>query len=86
MPKKIKPETMAMDPKDGSEKDYEAHNAYRTLVEADAHKSNPEMMKRVKKVAEKHMDSASKMMSVNDIKEYSKKKYPPKLRYEKENE
>jgi hypothetical protein len=70
---------------DGSDQDYEAHNAYRNMVDADAHRANPKMMKRVAKVAERHMKTAKKVMgSVADIKEFTKKTYPPKKRYERE--
>lgn len=75
---------MPHEAEDGSERDYMANSAYRAMIEADEHRANPAMMKRVAKVAERHLKTASKVMrSVADIKEYSKKTFPAVKRYER---
>jgi hypothetical protein len=72
------------DPEDGSEKDYVAHNAYRNIVDAETHKSDPHLMNRVRKVAERHINAGQSIMrSVQDIKDYAKKKHVTPKRYEK---
>lgn len=79
------PSSPSMQPEDGSEGDYHANDAYRSIVAAEGHKADPHMMKRVAKVAERHMAGHKAVMrSVQDIKDYTKKKYPPRLKYEKE--
>ncbi len=68
---------------DGSEKDHEAYYAYRTLLDAEGHRANPALMKRVSAVAERHIGMGKQVMkSVADIKAYSKKKYQTKKMFE----
>lgn len=72
------------DPEDGSEEDWKANQAFRTLVDAEGHRKDPAMMKRVAKVAERHVSTATKVMkSVDDLKAHAKATFPPSLKYEK---
>ena len=56
--------------KDGSDKDYEAKDAMDTLMRAEEHKQNPDLMKRV----HKHVQRKKKAIrSIQDLRDLSNK-------------
>lgn len=65
--------------KDGGQEDYEADSALRTLMEAEEHKNNPELMERVRKKAGRKMKaleglSKRKISSLEELKKVRNEK------------
>jgi hypothetical protein len=60
------------------ETDYEAEGAMRTLMDAEKHKADPKMMKRVHAIAGRHMKALKAIKSTQDIRDIYNDKFGPK--------
>ncbi len=60
---------------DGDEDDYEAQSALRALEDAEKHRNDPHMMRRVKKLAGRKIKALTGIKSIQDIKDAYDDKY-----------